>query len=81
MEDGDIVRRLKTILSETANIDPASIDPHLPLLRGGLELDSLSAATFLAAVQNEFGVDILEEDLSLSSLDSLDAMARFISNQ
>jgi acyl carrier protein len=70
--------RLCLLLGESAGLDPAGIDRSLPLLRGGLELDSLSVAALVAAVQAEFGFDLLEEDLTLASLESLAALAQFI---
>ncbi len=78
MERGNPLERLKMMLSDNTGLEAAAIDPRLPLLRGGLELDSLTAAAFLAAVESEFGVNILEEDLTLSSMESLEAMVSFI---
>lgn len=78
MEPGRIERRLRAILGNIAGMDPAGFDARVPLLRGGLELDSLSIAALVAAVQREFAVDLLAEDLTLSSLDSLAALAEFI---
>ncbi len=55
MEAGAVERRLRAILGEKTALEPASIDPHLPLLRGGLELDSLTLASFVMSVQEDLG--------------------------
>jgi acyl carrier protein len=73
-----IVNRLRELLAGITGQDPDSIDDHLPLLRGGLELDSLTIASFMTAVEDEFGVDILEEDLALDSLESLSALSKYL---
>ncbi len=78
MDSDSIEPRLREILAEKTGLDPASIDADTPLLRGGLELDSLTAASFVFAVQEEFGVDLLDEDLSLSSLESLTTLVQFV---
>ena len=71
MEPDLIEQRLRLLLAEHTGLAPEGIDPNLPLLRGGFELDSLTMASFVTAVQQEFGVDLLEEDLGLDSLESL----------
>jgi acyl carrier protein len=70
--------RLRVILAGVTGLDPQAIDSRTPLLRGGLELDSLSVASLMSAVEAEFGIDLLEEDLALDSLASLHALAAFI---
>ena len=78
MNHAEIEDRLCALLGRIIDEDPAAIDRKVPLLRGGLELDSLSAAEFISIVEAEYSVDILEEDLTLSSLESLVALAGFI---
>ncbi len=70
--------RLREILAEVTGLDPRRIDRRQPLLRGGLELDSLTIASLVAAIETEFQVDILEDDLNLASLDSLAALAEYV---
>ena len=70
--------RLREIIAGIAGLDPGRIDRRQPLLRGGLEMDSLTVASLVAAIDAEFRVDILEDDLTLASLESLAALAEFI---
>lgn len=78
MDLNSIEKRLRELLAEKTGLDLASIPRDVALLRGGLELDSLTVASFVTDVQAEFGVDLLEEDLTLSSLESLAALVQFL---
>jgi acyl carrier protein len=70
--------RLREIVAGIAGLEPGRIDRRQPLLRGGLELGSLTVASLVAAIEKEYQVDILEEDLTLASLESLAALADYI---
>lgn len=72
-----IEQHLRSLLAEISGQQGFSLDT--PLFRGGLELDSLSAATLIAAVEREFGIAVAEEDLSLASLFSLRTLCQFVS--
>ena len=71
-----IEQHLRSLLAEISGQQGFSLDT--PLFRGGLELDSLSAATLIAAVEREFGIAVAEEDLSLASLFSLRTLCQFV---
>jgi len=81
MDPKQIEQRLRELLAEKTGLDPSNIRRDIPLLRGGLELDSLTVASFVVAVQDTFEVDLLEEDLTLSSLESLDALVQFVAER
>lgn len=81
MESERIEQRLRSMLGKITGIEPTGIDQNLPLLRGGLELDSLSVASLVAAVEDEFGINITEEDLTLASLESLSALVNFVESR
>ncbi len=74
-----IEQRLHSLLTEISGQQGFSIDA--PLFRGGLELDSLSAARLIAAVERDSGIVLAEEDLSLSSLFSLRTLCQFVATQ
>lgn len=74
-----IEQHLRSLLTEISGQQGFSIDA--PLFRGGLELDSLSAVTLIAAVERDFGIALAEEDLSLSSLFSLRTLCQFVATQ
>jgi acyl carrier protein len=66
------------MLCEIAGCAPESVTPDVPLFRGGLELDSLSAATLLEAIETRFGVSVAEYDTTLDSLRSFGTLARLV---
>ena len=74
-----VEKRVREILAGIAGVEPYAIDRAAPLLGGGLELDSLSAAALVAAVEREYRIDLLEQDLNLSALESLASLVKFIS--
>ncbi len=71
-----IEQHLRSLLAEISGQQGFSLDT--PLFRGGLELDSLSVATLIAAVERDFGIAVAEEDLSLASLFSLRTLCQFV---
>ena len=71
-----IEQHLRSLLAEISGQQGFSLDT--PLFRGGLELDSLSVATLIAAVERDFGIAVAEEDLSLVSLFSLRTLCQFV---
>jgi len=71
-----IEQHLRSLLAEISGQQGFSLDT--PLFRGGLELDSLSVATLIAAVERDFGIAVAEEDLSLASLSSLRTLCQFV---
>ena len=71
-----IEQQLRSLLAEISGQQGFSLDT--PLFRGGLELDSLSAATLIVAVERDFGIAVAEEDLSLASLFSLRTLCQFV---
>ena len=80
MKMGDTIEQhLRSVLAEISGQQGFSIDT--PLFRGGLELDSLSAATLIATVERDFGIAVAEKDLSLASLFSLRTLCKFVAAQ
>ena len=71
-----IEQHLRSLLAEISGRQGFSLDT--PLFRGGLELDSLSVATLIAAVERDFDIAVAEEDLSLASLFSLRTLCQFV---
>jgi acyl carrier protein len=59
-----IIDRLRAVVLERLTLTPeqiASIRPGLPLVEG-LQLDSLAQVTLLAAIEDEFGIELELED-------------------
>jgi acyl carrier protein len=76
-----IEQRLRTIISAITGWKPDSFSADEPLFRGGLELDSLSAAELILEIEREFGISIADEDLDLESLYSVQTLCRFINRR
>lgn len=70
--------RLREILARICGCALDAFAASDPLFRGGLELDSQSAARLIETVEREFRIRIADEDLDLASLQSLDSLAHFV---
>lgn len=68
-----IVERLKL------EIDPSSIGAAQPLFGDdGLGLDSIDALELVLGIEQEFGVQIEDEEMGSQALSSVDALADFV---
>lgn len=73
----DIEARVRPILSETLEVDAASISPDANLLED-LGADSLMMLEVLARLDGEFSISI--EQSQLAQMVSLEAIARIVSD-
>lgn len=82
MSDPDAIpARLRALLARVLEQPPAAtqaLPDATPLFSTGLALDSLTGMALLAAIEQEFGVDVATEDLNLDSLETLGTLAAFI---
>ena len=76
--EDEVRERLRGQLATLSDgkLSAEAIDPAAGLLDHGY-LDSLSAATFLAQIEEEYGIEITEVDL-VGRLASLEALARHL---
>jgi hypothetical protein len=76
----DLVDQLRRLLAEvTGRAELAALPAGTPLFGAGAGLDSLAGTLLLRAVHRRYGVDVAAEDLNLDALQSLAALAAFIS--
>lgn len=68
---------LPLILEETGEEE---IDPSQPLLSSGW-MDSFAIVSLLTLINEELGIEIDPEDLTLDNFDTLDRMVAFIESQ
>jgi acyl carrier protein len=54
------------------------IDPHVPLLDGGLALDSIAVLELVALIEKRYQISFPVEDLNTESFASLAAVARHV---
>lgn len=57
----DTLARIKELAAKEFSIDPNSLDPAAPLDKLGI--DSLSFIEFMFKVEEEFGINVSDEDL------------------
>ena len=78
---GAVRERLRNELAALSDgkLAGEEIDPAVSLLDHGY-LDSLSAASFLAGIENEYGVVVSEVDL-LGPRQSLEQLARYVHDE
>jgi acyl carrier protein len=61
---GQILERLRTIVTDRLDLTPEQIDalePDLPLVQG-LQLDSLAQVTLIAGIEDEFHIELDMDD-------------------
>ena len=75
MNDIEIKQKLKTYLLTEIIKDPDyPIQDDEPLISGGL-ISSFSLVNIAVFIENQFGVKIPDTDLSIETMDSINAMA------
>jgi acyl carrier protein len=74
----EIKSRLRTIVVKSLRLDlsPDSIPDHG--LTSLLGIDSLNSLELLVWVENEFDIEIDDDDLSVELVDSLDVLAEYV---
>lgn len=74
----EIEQRVRTMLAKRLEAaSPIEIPGDVPLFRGGLGLDSMSAVELLEEIESEFDVHI--DDDSFDIFDSLQNLVAFLS--
>lgn len=53
--------KIKEIIAEELRVDPSEITPDTNLIKD-LEADSLAAVQIMMAIEDEFGIEVPEED-------------------
>jgi acyl carrier protein len=78
----DVVRQLKTILVKDLGLSlkEDEIADDVPLLEGGLALDSVVIAELIARMEDQFGIRFEDQNLRVELFDSLTTLAEFVSS-
>lgn len=74
----DTKAKLKTVLIKSLRLDRTPESVPETNLASELGIDSLKSLEFLVWVENEFGIQIDDTDLSVKLIDSLDFLASYI---
>jgi len=82
MPENTLERLLHLVAEEMdLGVGRGDIDPDVPLLEAGLNLDSLAVVELITLSEEEFGIDFGEEDLTIESFASLRALAGVIDSR
>ena len=75
-----VMAQLKRIVAEEldVNLDAQEIDETVSLLEEGIGLDSMAVMDFILSIEEHFGFEFLESELSVELFDSLHALAGLI---
>jgi acyl carrier protein len=78
---GGTAQRVRALLTRVLELDPdyvQALPDSTPLFGSGLSLDSLTGLELLAAIEQEFGVDIASQDLNLDSLQTIGTLIGYL---
>ena len=79
MANQSIEDRIKLVLSREAMVDrkPGDIPENAKLI-DSLGLDSVRIVELIVGIEDEFGIVIADEDLSLELFESVTSLARYV---
>jgi acyl carrier protein len=74
-----ILENLRTLLAESAgaNLGAELLDPDEDLLARGI-IDSLGVLKVIVALENMFGIEVMDEDVVPENFQSLNCLAKFV---
>jgi len=76
----DIVAELQRIIVEDLDVRIAAADvtPEVPLLEGGLALDSIVLYELITLIEKRFGFEFADDNLNTAQFENLTVLARYI---
>jgi acyl carrier protein len=74
----DVKLRLKHVLTQALRLDRAPETIPDTNLIADIGIDSINSLEFLVWVENEFDIEIADQDLSVALVDSLDQLAAYV---
>lgn len=79
----EIITRLKHIIANDLDInaDIETIREDVSLLEGGIGLDSVAVMEFICIVEEKFGFEFSDEELSMEPFQSLTILSQFVANK
>ncbi|GAB3461208.1 acyl carrier protein [Massilia terrae] len=71
---------VKQVLIDVLNLGPAGeqLTAASPLLGSLPELDSMAVVTLLGALEERFGIEVDDDDISASTFETLGSLAAFV---
>lgn len=79
-EKEELIRKVKGIIVESLelDIDPADIEDDEVLFGGQYDLDSFSTLVLIAALEEAFGIEVEDDDLTGEFIESVASVAGYI---
>jgi len=81
MQDmASITTRVKNVIIQALRLDlaPKEIGTHDTLFGGELGLNSIATIEIIVGLEEEFGIEVPDEDLQVELFDSVQAMADYV---
>lgn len=77
------LNEVKQVLIDVLNLGPAgeSLDATSPLLGSLPELDSMAVVTLIGALEERFGIEVDDDDISASTFETLGSLAAFVAQK
>ena len=79
-----VEQRIKDILVKDLEISPSlveGVDSDTPLLGRGIGLDSMETLTLVSGLEQEFGIQIGDEELTTALFQTLGTLANFVTEK
>lgn len=79
----EITERLKDIIANDldVNADRESIQDDVSLLEGGIGLDSVAVMEFISIIEEKFGFQFSDDELSMEPFQSLTTLSEFVASK
>ena len=69
------------VVSLGLDVNPAEISDDETLFGGGMDLDSMATLEIVAAIEEEFGITVEDDELIAELFDSVDALAEYVATK
>ena len=63
------------------DVNPAEISDDETLFGEGMDLDSMATLEIVAAIEEEFGITVEDDELTAELFDSVDALAEYVATK
>jgi acyl carrier protein len=77
----EVEQKIKDILIRELEIEPAvvlAVDANTPLLGRGIGLDSMETLTLVTGIEQEFGVQVEDEELTTGLFQTLGTLTDYV---
>ena len=72
------IEQVRLILSDALGLGPLRLDEHAPLLGAVPELDSMAVAGVITALEQHFGIEVGDDEISARHFATLGSLCAFV---